>query len=163
MVQDVRGGATTLTLGSKFGMDMKMGPLPYRISNTVVEFEQDRLIAWDHFGKHRWRYELEPLGDGSTTRVTESFDWSTATIPKLIELAGASTRAGRLSAPDASASAHSKLCGSTVSIDLKMANGKVSDYAQTVKACLLGQAAAAVMAREIVGSRPEELRRVAKE
>ena len=82
---------------------------------------------------------------------------------KLIELAGASTRAGRLSAPDASASAHSKLCGSTVSIDLKMANGKVSDYAQTVKACLLGQAAAAVMAREIVGSRPEELRRVAKE
>jgi NifU-like protein involved in Fe-S cluster formation len=82
---------------------------------------------------------------------------------KLIELAGASTRAGTLSAPDASASAHSKLCGSTVSIDLKMANGKVSDYAQTVKACLLGQAAAAVMAREIVGSRPEELRRVAKE
>ena len=82
---------------------------------------------------------------------------------KLIELAGASTRAGRLSAPDASASAHSKLCGSTVSIDLKMAGGKVSDYAQTVKACLLGQAAAAVMAREIVGSRPEELRRVAHE
>lgn len=80
---------------------------------------------------------------------------------KLIELAGASTRAGRLAAPDASASAHSKLCGSAVSIDLKMAGGKVSDYAQTVKACLLGQAAAAVMAREIVGSKPEELRAVA--
>ena len=80
---------------------------------------------------------------------------------KLIELAGASTRAGKLAAPDASASAHSKTCGSTVAIDLKMDGGKVSDYAQTVKACLLGQAAAAVMAREIVGSRPDELRAVA--
>lgn len=80
---------------------------------------------------------------------------------KLIELAGASTRAGKLAAPDASASAYAKTCGSTVSIDLKMAEGRVSDYAQTVKACLLGQAAAAVMAREIVGSRPDELRAVA--
>lgn len=80
---------------------------------------------------------------------------------KLIELAGASTRAGKLAAPDASASAHSKTCGSTVSIDLKVAGGKVADYAQTVKACLLGQAAAAVMAREIVGSSPGELRAVA--
>lgn len=82
---------------------------------------------------------------------------------KLIELAGASTRAGKLAAPDASASAHAKTCGSTVSIDLKMAEGRVSDYAQTVKACLLGQAAAAVMAREIVGSRPDELRAVASQ
>jgi NifU-like protein involved in Fe-S cluster formation len=82
---------------------------------------------------------------------------------KLIELAGASTRAGKLPAPDASASAHSKLCGSTVSIDLKMAGGKVSDYAQTVKACLLGQAAAAVVAREVIGSRPQELHEVARQ
>lgn len=82
---------------------------------------------------------------------------------KLIELAGASTRGARLTSPDASATAHSKTCGSTVSIDLKMAHGKVSDYGQTVKACLLGQAAAAVMAREIVGSSPEELRKVAGE
>lgn len=80
---------------------------------------------------------------------------------KLIELAGASARAGKLTAPDASASAHAKTCGSTVSIDLKMADGRVSDYAQIVKACLLGQAAAAVMAREIVGSSPGELRTVA--
>lgn len=80
---------------------------------------------------------------------------------KLIELAGASTRAGKLTAPDASASAYAKTCGSTVAIDLKMADGRVSDYAQIVKACLLGQAAAAVMAREIVGSRPDELRAVA--
>lgn len=81
---------------------------------------------------------------------------------KLIELAGASTRGLRLAAPDATATAHSKLCGSTVSIDLKMGAGRVSDYGQSVKACLLGQAAASVMAREIVGSTPEELRAVAR-
>jgi len=80
---------------------------------------------------------------------------------KLIELAGASTRGQRLSAPDATATAHSKLCGSTVTVDVTMAGGRVADYGQTVKACLLGQAAASVMAREIVGSSPDELRAIA--
>jgi hypothetical protein len=67
-----------------------MGPLPYRITNTVVEFEENRLIAWHHFGKHRWRYELQPTEvDGApATEVTESFDWSTAVFPKGIELMG---------------------------------------------------------------------------
>jgi len=88
MVLDVRKGPERLELGSKFGMDMKFGPLPYRISNTVVEFEENQLIAWAHFGKHRWRYELEPLDGGERTRVTETFDWSTSMIPKFIELAG---------------------------------------------------------------------------
>ncbi len=75
-VQAPRGGGTRLTAkGDTFGMSMKVG-LPYPITNTVVEFEQDRLIAWRHFGGHRWRYELEPLDDGARTRVTESFDWS---------------------------------------------------------------------------------------
>jgi uncharacterized protein YndB with AHSA1/START domain len=88
MVQRPRGESQRLALGSKFGMDMKFaGFLPYRITNTVVEFEENRLIAWQHFGKHRWRYRLEPLADGST-KVTESFDWSTATSPKAIELMG---------------------------------------------------------------------------
>lgn len=81
----------------------------------------------------------------------------------LIELAGASTRGTRLASPQATATAHSKLCGSTITVDLVLENGKVADYGQTVKACLLGQAAAAVMAREIVGSTPEELRQVARE
>lgn len=84
MVQNARGGSATLTLGAKFGMDMKLGPLPYRISNTVVEFEQDRLIAWAHFGGHRWRYQIEPSDGGCL--VTETFDWSTAKVPKYIEL-----------------------------------------------------------------------------
>ena len=90
MVQGQRGESQRLALGSKFGMDMKMGVVPYRLTNTVVEFEEDRLIAWQHFGKHRWRYELEPTeADGQpATKVTESFDWSTAMWPKGIELMG---------------------------------------------------------------------------
>lgn len=86
MVQNVRGESKRLALGSSFGMDMKLGPLPYRISNQVVEFEENRLIAWAHFGGHRWRYELEPVEGG--TKVTESFDWSTARVPQAIELMG---------------------------------------------------------------------------
>lgn len=66
-------GPERLTMGSRFGMSMRMGAgLPYRMHNTVVEFEQDRLIAWRHFGGHRWRWELAAQGD--TTRVTETFD-----------------------------------------------------------------------------------------
>ncbi|MCH7789761.1 MAG: SRPBCC family protein [Acidobacteria bacterium] len=72
-----------LALGSKFRMKMRLG-LPYRITSTVVEFELDRLIAWQHPGKHTWRYELEPMDDA--TLVTETFDWSTSRSPKLIEL-----------------------------------------------------------------------------
>lgn len=82
---------------------------------------------------------------------------------RIIELAGAITKGQRLETPHATASAHSKMCGSTVAVDLKVAGGKVSDYGQTVKACLLGQAAASVVAREIVGSTPEELHKVAAE
>lgn len=77
--------AVDLTLGTKFGMKMKMG-VPYRMKSKVVEFEQDQLIAWCHFGKHRWRYQLEETDDGTT--VTETFDWSTALFPKGIELMG---------------------------------------------------------------------------
>ncbi len=84
-VKSARGASTHLKLGDRFGMDMRMG-VPYRMSNTVVEYEKDRLIAWAHFGKHRWRYELEPVGSG--TRVTETFDWSTARSAKFIELMG---------------------------------------------------------------------------
>ncbi|MDX8140595.1 SRPBCC family protein [Lentzea sp. BCCO 10_0061] len=73
-----------LALGSTFGMDMKIG-LAYRIENVVVEFEENRLIAWRHFNGHRWRWRLTPLSDG-TTEVTETFDWSTARLPLLLDL-----------------------------------------------------------------------------
>jgi uncharacterized protein YndB with AHSA1/START domain len=86
MVQRSRGEGSRLEMGSKFGMDMKMGPLPYRITNTVVEYDENRLIAWQHFGKHRWRYEFEPVDGG--TKVTETFDWSTSRSPRFIEIMG---------------------------------------------------------------------------
>ena len=85
-VQATRGKPEPLTLGSKFGATVKFGPLPYRISNKVVEYDENRLIAWQHFGKHRWRYELQPV-EGATL-VTETFDWSTSTSPMAIEKAG---------------------------------------------------------------------------
>ncbi len=79
-VRASRTEAAPLTLGARFGMRMRLGPLPYLMSNTVVEFEPNRLIAWRHYGRHRWRYALEPIDD-DTTRVTETFDWSTAPRP----------------------------------------------------------------------------------
>jgi uncharacterized protein YndB with AHSA1/START domain len=66
-----------LSLDAKFGMSMRLG-VPYAITNTVVEFEEGRRIAWRHFGGHRWRYELEPVDSG--TRVRETYDWSTAIL-----------------------------------------------------------------------------------
>ena len=76
---------------------------------------------------------------------------------RIIELAGNIPRLGRLAAPDASAMAHSKLCGSTVKIDLKMDGPVVTDFAHDVKACALGQASSSLMARHVVGATPDEL------
>lgn len=77
---------------------------------------------------------------------------------KLLELAADIPCSERLKAPDATATAHSKLCGSTVTIDLKMADDRVDAYGQAVKACLLGQAAASIVGRHIVGATPQEIR-----
>ena len=79
---------------------------------------------------------------------------------RILELAGNIPRLGRLEGPQASARAHSKLCGSTVIVDLDMADGKVSDYAQDVKACALGQAAASIVGRHVIGKTAAELRAV---
>jgi NifU-like protein involved in Fe-S cluster formation len=77
---------------------------------------------------------------------------------RILELAGNIPRLGRLDAPDASARAHSKLCGSTVSVDLKVEGDVVTDFAHDVKACALGQASSSIMARHVVGSTAGELR-----
>src|ERR1700745_1756400 len=77
---------------------------------------------------------------------------------RILELAASIPRLGRLAGPDATATAHSKLCGSTVTVDLKMDGDVVSDFAHEVKACALGQASSSIMARNVVGSRAEELR-----
>lgn len=79
---------------------------------------------------------------------------------KILGFAGNIGRLGRLEQPDASATAHSKLCGSTVTIDLKMADGVVIDFAHEVKACALGQASSSIMAQHVVGASAEELREV---
>ena len=77
---------------------------------------------------------------------------------RILELAGNIPRIGRLPAPDASATAHSKLCGSTVTVDLTMDGETVTDFALDVKACALGQASSSIMARNIVGAKADELR-----
>ena len=79
---------------------------------------------------------------------------------RILELAADIPRLGRLSAPDGSATAHSKLCGSTVTVDLTLENGTISDFAHDVKACALGQASSSIMARHVVGATAEELRGV---
>jgi NifU-like protein involved in Fe-S cluster formation len=77
---------------------------------------------------------------------------------RILELAGNIPRLGRLSNPDATATAHSKLCGSTVTVDLKMDGSVVTDFAHDVKACALGQASSSIMARHVIGAKADELR-----
>lgn len=77
---------------------------------------------------------------------------------KIIELAGNIPRLGRLAHPDATATAYSKLCGSTVKVDLNMKDGVVTDFGHDVKACALGQASSSIMAHHVVGSSATELR-----
>ena len=66
VIEATPGAPKRLALGTQFAMSMKMG-VPYKIENTVVAFEEDRTIAWKHFGGHVWRYDLAPMGDGATT------------------------------------------------------------------------------------------------
>jgi len=77
---------------------------------------------------------------------------------RILELAAGIPRLGRLDHPDATATAHSKLCGSTVTVDLKMSGDTVTDFAHEVKACALGQASSSIMARHIIGAKADELR-----
>jgi NifU-like protein involved in Fe-S cluster formation len=77
---------------------------------------------------------------------------------RIIELAGNIPRLGRLPDAQASATAHSKLCGSTVTVDLKMEGDEVTDFAHEVKACALGQASSSIMARHVIGAKADELR-----
>ena len=72
-------GPERLAKGDHFGMDMKLFGVPYKIRNTVVELEEDRRIAWRHFGAHRWRYEITPTDGGC--EVTETWDASRYPTP----------------------------------------------------------------------------------
>ncbi|MDZ7674919.1 MAG: SRPBCC family protein [Acidimicrobiales bacterium] len=87
-VKGERHGPDQLTAqGDKFGMRMKMYGVPYRITNKVVEFEPGRKIAWCHPGKHRWRWEVEPAGEGKA-KVTETFDMSPSPLKPMLKLLG---------------------------------------------------------------------------
>lgn len=81
---------------------------------------------------------------------------------KILEFAGNIPRIGRLEHPDGSAKSHSKLCGSTVIVDLCVKDGVVTDFAHDVKACALGQASSSIMAQNVVGASSEELRELQK-
>lgn len=86
----VRDAVTTpdqLSEGAKFSVSMKMFGVPYRITSTVVAYEQDRLIEWRHPMGHTWRWELAEAGPGRTT-VTETFDYTGAKSGKVLELMG---------------------------------------------------------------------------
>ena len=72
-----------LSLDATFGMQMKIG-VRYKITNTVVEFEEGKTIAWRHFGGHIWRYILEPVDGG--TKVTEQFDWNKSKSSLILKL-----------------------------------------------------------------------------
>ncbi len=78
-----------LTLGSKFSMSMKLG-VPYKVTNEVVEFDEPSLIAWQHMGRHVWRYRLRPVDGG--TEVTEEFDFRPAPSAAVLKLMGALKR-----------------------------------------------------------------------
>jgi hypothetical protein len=81
------GGPARLSQGAKFGMDMKLFGIPYRISNTVITFDEPTHIAWRHIGRHEWHYRLRPVDGG--TEVTETWDWSPmGPAGKVVELAG---------------------------------------------------------------------------
>lgn len=82
---------------------------------------------------------------------------------RILELAANIPRTDRLASPDATAQAYSKLCGSRVTVDLKMEDDVVTDYGQEVKACLLGQSSASVVGRLIVGTTAAELREVGRQ
>lgn len=86
-VQGARVGPEVLDDGDRFGMSMKMLGVPYRVTSKVVEFEHDHLIAWCHLSGHRWRWLIEPAG-GGRSRVTETFDLSTARFPPGLRVMG---------------------------------------------------------------------------
>lgn len=93
-VRDSRvAGPDRLSDGARFSVGMKQFGFPYRITSTVTEFAEDRVIEWRHPLGHRWRWELEEIGTG-TTQVTETFDYTRARGAKALELLGYPARNG---------------------------------------------------------------------
>lgn len=77
-------GPRELRPGDRFRVDMKMHGVPYAMTSTATDIVPDRVVEWQHPGKHRWRWEFEPQDDGSTL-VTEIFDYSSSPVAALLE------------------------------------------------------------------------------
>jgi NifU-like protein involved in Fe-S cluster formation len=92
--------------------------------------------------------------------MTEAAQIKSLYNARIMELAEDIPLQGRLEAPDATASVRSPLCGSRITVDLKVKDGVITDYRHVVRACTLGQAAASIMARHVVGKSVEELKHV---
>ena len=103
-------------------------------------------------------YNLSLAGQPTLTRRPKQQMLNEVYNSRILELAAGIPRLGRLEEPDATATAHSRLCGSTVTVDLKMDGDLVTDFAHEVKACALGQASSSIMANYVVGSKAAELR-----
>ena len=80
-------GPRQLSAGATFTVAMKQYGVPYKITSTVTAFEQDRLVEWQHPMGHRWRWEFAELAPG-TTEITETFDYTTAKAPRVLEVLG---------------------------------------------------------------------------
>lgn len=128
-----------------------MIPLLYRLARRFWK-------ACAHFGEPRGVHATNPVRYIRGERKRNSAMLGDVYNKRILELAGNIPRIGRLAQPDASATAHSKLCGSTVTVDLIMDRDVVTDFAHEVKACALGQTSSSIMARNIVGSTAAELR-----
>jgi hypothetical protein len=83
---DVKG-PHRLSTGDKFTVGMTQFGLPYKITSKVIAVEDNRLVEWQHPMGHKWRWELAEVSPG-TTKVTETFDYSTAKIPLIVQLGG---------------------------------------------------------------------------
>lgn len=95
--------------------------------------------------------------------MSESSDLIKLYSTRILALAAEIPHLGRLEAPQASVKKRSPLCGSTVTVDLSLQNGRVSAFAQEVKACALGQASAAVLGAGVLGRSPDELETAARQ
>lgn len=76
-VRSVKSDAPRLALGVRFGAAMQIAGMAYHITNTVVEFDEPRRIAWRHFAGHRWRYVLTPVDEGTLVRE----EWDASRLP----------------------------------------------------------------------------------
>jgi uncharacterized protein YndB with AHSA1/START domain len=86
---DVKG-PHHLSVGDKFTVGMKQFGVPYKITSTVTEVQEGKVVEWQHPLGHRWRWELTEAtpGDTTITEVTETFDYSTAKVPLMITALG---------------------------------------------------------------------------